>query len=125
MNQRNIFNVIGAVLVLQGIFFYLMADYVVSDAFTGIDEAGKYAPTILMQVMGVMSVTLGVIAFATRNTAEVLGAFILGFALFLTVSLKHLFVDHINVPIPAIAVQAGIVLACGYLRMQGNKAKAV
>ena len=123
MNQKNIFSVIGAVLVLQGIFFYIMADYVVSDAFRGIDEAAKYAPTILMQVMGVMSVMLGVIAFASRNAAGVLGAFLIGFTLFLAVSLKHLLIDHINVPIPAIVVQAGIVLACGYLRMQGNKAK--
>ena len=124
MNQRNIFSIIGAVLVLQGIFFYFMADYVVSDAFTGLDETGKYAPVILMQVMAVMSVALGVIAYASRNTPEVLGAFFLGFTLFLLISLKHLFIDHINVPIPAVAIQAGIVIACGYLRMQSGKVKA-
>jgi len=124
MNQRTIFSVIGVVLVLQGIFFYFMADYVVTDAFAGIDEAAKSAPMVLMQVMGVMSITLGVIAFATRNTAEVLIGFLIGFVLFLMVSLKHLFVDHINVPIPAIVVQAGVVFACIYLRMQWGKAKA-
>jgi hypothetical protein len=36
-------------------------------------------------------------------------------------SLKHLFIDHINVPIPALVIQLGIALVCGYLWMQSGK----
>ena len=118
MNQKNIFTIIGAVLMLQGIAFYFMAADVVSSAFGNLDETGKYAPSILMQVMGVLSFSLGLIAYASRNTSEVLWAFFFGFTLFCLVSLKHLFIDHISVPIPAIVIQICIVIACGYLLMR-------
>ena len=124
MTQKNVFPVIGAILVLQGIAFYFMATNVVSSAFPNLDEAGKHAPTILMQVMAVMSIALGLIAFAARNSADVLWAFCLGFVLFSLVSLKHLLIDDINVPIPALAIQIGIVLVCGYLWMRGSKPKS-
>jgi len=123
MNQRNIFTIIGAVLALQGIAFYFMAVNVVSSAFPNLDEAGKQAPTILMQVMGVLSFSLGLIAYASRNTSAILGAFCIGFILFLLVTLKHLLIDHINVPIPAVVIQVCIVLACAYLLMQNKKVK--
>ena len=123
MNQKNIFTAIGAILAIQGIAFYFMADNVVSSAFPNLDEAGKHAPIILMQVMAVMSFALGLVAYASRNTPGDLWAFFIGFALFSIVSLKHLFIDHINVPIPAIVIQLCIVLACGYLLVSGSKTK--
>jgi len=124
MNQKNIFTIIGVILVLQGIIFYFMAIDIVSSSFADLDETGKHAPTILMQVMGVMSISLGLIAYASRNVSEVLWAFCIGFTLFCLVSLKHLLIDHINVPIPAVVLQILIVLACGYLLMNANKLKA-
>jgi len=124
MSQKNIFSVIGAILVLQGLAFYLMATDVVTSAFPNLDEAGKAAPVILMQVMAVMSVALGLIAFASRNATGVAWAYCIGFALFSIVSLKHLLVDNINVPIPAVIIQIGIVLACAYLWMRSTNPKA-
>lgn len=124
MNQKTIFTVIAAILVLQGIAFYFMREDIVISSFPQLDEAGRPAATTLMEVMGVMSVLIGLITYAARNSAEVLWAYCIGFILFSIVSLKHLLFDHVNVPIPAIAIQIVIVLACGYLLMQGNKTKA-
>jgi hypothetical protein len=124
MNQKSIFTAMGLILVIQGIAFYAWGTDVVTRAFPDLDETGKMAPTVLMQVMGVMSVLIGLIAFAARNTAQVVWAFCLGFVLFSVVSLKHLLVDHIQVPIPAIIIQIAIVLCCAYVWMQGNKQRA-
>jgi len=99
MNQKNIFTVIGAILVLQGIAFYLMGDKMSSATFPNLDEAGKNASINLLQVISMMSIALGLISFAARNSPQVLWAFALGFGLFGKNSLKHLFVDHINVPV--------------------------
>ncbi len=124
MNQKNIFMVIGVILLLQGVFFYAMADKVVTGAFPTIDEAGKTSAIPLMQVMSVLSILVGLISIAARNNASVLWAYTLGFGLFVVLSLKHWFVDHINVPIPALVIQIVIVLACAYLWMQNKKPAA-
>lgn len=124
MNQKNIFMVIGAILVLQGIFFYTMSDKVVSDAFPTLDEMGKNAAIPLMQVMAMLSIAIGLISYAARNSPQVLWAYTLGFGLFSLLSLKHLLADHINVPIPALIIQIGITLVCGYLWMQSRKTAA-
>lgn len=124
MNQKNVFTVIGAILVLQGIVFYLMGDKMSSSVFPNLDEAGKHASTNLMQVISIMSIALGLISFAARKSPQVLWAFTVGFGLFGLNSLKHLFVDHINVPIPALIIQIGIALVCGYLWLQNRKPKA-
>jgi hypothetical protein len=121
MSQKNIFTVIGIILVLQSIAFYLMGDKMSANVFPNLDEAGKNASTNLLQVISMMSLALGLISFAARNSPQVLWAFTLGFGLFGLNSLKHLFVDHINVPIPALVIQLGIALVCGYLWMQNRK----
>jgi len=123
MNQKNIFTVIGAILVLQGIAFYLMGDKMSSATFPNLDEAGKNASINLLQVISMMSIALGLISFAARNSPQVLWAFALGFGLFGLNSLKHLLLDHINVPIPALVIQIGIALVCGYLWLQNRKTK--
>ncbi len=124
MNQKNIFMVIGVILLLQGVFFYTMADNVVTGAFPTIDAAGKTSAIPLMQVMSVLSILVGLISIASRNNASVLWAYTLGFGLFVVLSLKHMLMDHINVPIPALAIQIVIVLACVYLWMQNKKPAA-
>ena len=124
MNQKNMFTAFAAILVLQGIFFYLMGDKIVSDAFTNLDETGKFAAINLMQVLSMLSIALGLISYAARNTPEVLWAFTIGFGLLCIISLKHLLADHINVPIPALIIQIGIVLISAYLWMQSGKTQA-
>ncbi len=124
MNQKNMFTAFAAILVLQGIFFYLMGGTIVSDAFTNLDESGKFAATNLMQVLSALSIALGLISYAVRNTPEVLWAYTIGFGLLCIVSLKHLLADNINVPIPALIIQIGIVLISAYLWMQSGKTQA-
>ena len=121
MNQKNIFMGIGVLLLLQGIFFYTMSDKVVTDAFPSIDAAGKTSAIPLMQVMSVLSILVGMISIAARNTPAVLWAYTIGFGLFIVISLKHLLMDGINVPIPALAIQVVIALASAYLWMQSKK----
>jgi hypothetical protein len=123
MNQKNIFTVIGVVLVLQGFAFYVVGDKMGASVFPNLDEASKYATTNLFQVISMLSIAIGLISFASRNSPEVVWGFTIGFGLFGLNSLKHMFVNHINVPIPAIVIQLGIALVCGYLWMQDKKLK--
>ncbi len=124
MNQKNIFTFIGAILVLQGIIFYLIADKMALFAFPTLIDVGQDAAADLVQVISMMFITIGLISFAARNTPHVLWAYTLGFSLIGLNSLKHLFIDHVNVPIPAIVIQLGIALVCGYLWMQSRKSQA-
>ncbi|HLF63491.1 MAG TPA: hypothetical protein VI603_07055 [Saprospiraceae bacterium] len=115
MNQKNIFTGIAVVLILQGIVFFIIGDKMVSDTFPGQTEEGHRALRLLLEVPSALSILLGLIAYASRNTASVLWAFTLGTAVLLAVTLKHMFVDSINVPIPAVVIQALILLSCAYL----------
>jgi hypothetical protein len=121
MNQKNIFPVIGAILVLQGIGFYFFGDRMSLNVFPNLGEGGNYAVINLMQVIAMSLITLGLISFATRNSPQVLWAYTIGFGLFGLNSLKHLIIDKINVPMTAIIIQLGIALVCGYLWMQKGK----
>lgn len=121
MNQKNIFSLISLILLAQGVFFFLMGAKVAGEAFPGLDENGINAGAKLMQVISVTSIIVGLISYACREFPQVVWAYVLGFGLFLGLSLKHLLVDHINVPIPAIIIQALIFLSCGYLWMQQRK----
>jgi hypothetical protein len=124
MKQKTIFTVIGAILVLQGILFFVMGNKMSSDIFPNLDEAGRTATVKLMQVMAMLSIIVGLISFAASNTPQVLWAYTLGFALLSLLTLKHMLMDHINVPIFAIIIQIGITLLCGYLWMQNKKPQA-
>ena len=124
MNQKTLFPVIGAILVLQGIAFLLMGDKVISGAFPNIDEAAKNPAITLLQVVALLSIAIGLISVAARNSPQVLWGYALGFSLLTLLSLKHLLMDHINVPIPALVIQIAIALICIYLWMQSNKGPA-
>ena len=117
MNQKNIFTVIAAVLILQGLGFFFMGSQIAVDAFPNVDASVQGAVKIMLEVMSALSIALGLIAYASRTNADAVWAFTLGFAVFLGVTLKHLLVDDVNVPIPAVVIQVLIVLACGYLLM--------
>ena len=118
------FTVFGAILVLQGIIFYAMGDKMAVTTFPNLEEGGKFAAVNLLQVISMISILVGLISFAARNTPQVLWAYTIGFGLFGLNSLKHMFIDHINVPIAAIIIQLGIALISGYLWMQSKKSQA-
>ena len=122
MNQKNIFTAIAVILILQGLAFYFMGGKIIAGAFPNVDATGQLALKQLLEVVAVLSFNFGLMAYATRNAPATVGAWTLGFALLLIVTLKHYLVDHINVPIPAIAIQVLSLLACGYL-MLGSKKK--
>ena len=111
---------IGAVLLLQGIAFYTMSEKVVLSSFPDLDEMGKHACMTLMEVLAMLSILVGLVSFAARTSPAVLWGYTLGFALLTLVTLKHYFIDHINVPIPAMIIQVVITLLCAYLWL-GNK----
>ena len=115
MNQKNIFTAIAAVLILQGIAFYIMGHQIAADAYPNLAVDGQGAIKIMLEIMGALSIAIGLLAYATRTTPGVVGAFTLGAVVILIVTLKHLLVDGVNVPIPAIIIQVLIVLACVYL----------
>jgi hypothetical protein len=124
MNQKTIFLVIGAILVLQGIAFLMMGDKVISGAFPNVDDTAKYPGVTLLHVVAMLSIAIGLISFAARNSPQVLWGYALGFSLLTLLTLKHLLMDHINVPIPALVIQIGIALACIYLWIQSKKGPA-
>ena len=122
MNQKNIFTAIAVILMLQGITFFVLGDKVVMDAFPNLDENAYHALKDLMEVVAALSFLTGIIAYACRTFQGAVWAFTVGVLLLLVVTLKHMFVDHINVPIPAVIIQVLIALSCGYLWSQGKKA---
>ena len=124
MNQKNIFIGIAVVLILQGIVFIFMGNPIIADSFPNVDATGQHALKLLLEVMGALSISIGVIAYATRTTPGVIPAFTVGTIVVLIVTLKHLFADGVNVPIPAVIIQVLIVLLCGYLwSKQGSAAR--
>ena len=122
MNQKNIFSVISVVLILQGIGFLVMGNKVVSSAFPNVDEAGHHALVLIMEVVSALSILLGLITYTVRNTPDVLWAYTIGTLILVVFTFKHLFADHVNVPIVAVIIQVLIVLTCAYLWLGGKKA---
>jgi hypothetical protein len=122
MNQKNIFSIIAVVLILQGIAFFAMGDKMITDTFPTVDENGHHSLVLLMQVVSALSILCGVIAYANRTSSNVVWAYTIGSGVLLCVTLKHLFMDHVNVPIFAVIIQVLIVLSCAYLWSQEKKA---
>ena len=121
MNQKNIFTAISVVLILQGLAFFFMGGQISADAFPNVDATGQHALKLLMEVVAILSINFGLIAYATRSTPGAVWPWTLGFALLLCVTLKHMLVDGVHVPIPAVAIQVLSLLACGYLMMGKKK----
>jgi len=121
MNQKNIFSGISIVLILQGISFFVMGDQMVTDTFPGVDANGHTALIRLVEVMAALSILTGIITWANRTSANVAWAFTLGSLVLLCVTMKHLLMDHINVPTFAWVIQVLITLSCAYLWL-GKKA---
>lgn len=121
MNQKNLFSVISAVLVLQGLAFYLMGDQLMASSFPGSDEASLLNLKLLFEVVAALSIALGLVTYAARTTPSVVWAFTIGTLLLLLVTLKHYLVDGINVPIFAIVIQVLMLLAFAYLWSQQKR----
>ena len=122
MNQKNLFTIIGAVLVLQGIVFFFIGDKIAAGSFPTLDETGKHATKTLLTVMACLFILLGLITYAVRENQSVLWAYCIGVGLLTLNTMKHLLIDHINVPTFAWILQLLILLACIYLWMQSRKA---
>ena len=123
MNQKNIFTGIAAVLVLQSIAFYTMAGKFVADSFPDLVEQTSRAPTTLMKVCAMFCLALGLITYSVRNYAQVLWAYTIGIGLLSLNTLKDLFIDKLNVPMPAVVIQVGMTLLCAYLWSQQKQIK--
>ena len=118
MNQKNIYSVIAALLLIQGIAFFIMNAQLMASAFPAIDDAGRQALGKLLEVMAALSILLGLVTYATRTTPNISWAYTLGTLILLAVTLKHKFMDGINVPIPAMLIQIIMLLAFAYVWSQ-------
>ena len=125
MNQKNLFTIISAILILQGLAFFLMGDQLMTSAFPNADEAGHHSLKLLFEVVAAFSLLLGLVTYAARTTPSVVWAFTIGTLILLAVTLKHFFVDGINVPIPAIIIQVLMLLAFAYLWSQQKRTVVV
>ncbi len=103
---------------------YAMGNKMMADTFPNLDANGQNAVINLSQVLAMFSILTGLISFAAKNAPGVLWAYTLGFGLLGLNTLKHIFIDHINVPVFAPVIQLGIALVCCYLWMQSRKARA-
>ncbi len=124
MIQKNIFTAIAAVLILQGVAFYFMGGTIAGESFPTLDDTGKGAVAVMMEVVGLLSIFLGLITYAVRSHNDVLGFYLLGAVLLTINTLKHKFIDDLNVPVPAMVIQVFIVLACIYLWTQNRNSSA-
>jgi hypothetical protein len=121
MNQKNLFSIIAAVLVLQGLAFYFMGDQLMSSAFPNADEAGHNSLKLLFEVVAAFSMLLGLVTYAARTSPSVVWAYAIGTLVLLLVTFKHFLVDGINVPLPAIIIQVLMFLAFVYLWSQQKR----
>ena len=121
MNQKNIFTGISFVLVVQGLLFFFMGDKIASDAFPSLAPECQDAVHKLIKVIGGLYILVGLVAYSSRNTSQVLWAFAVGFILVASITLKHIWKDHINVPIYALVIQILIAVLCVYLWSQNDK----
>jgi len=118
MNQKNIFSAIAVLMILQGVVFYFMGDQMMTQAFPNVVEPGHHELKLLFEVLSAFSIMVGFIAYACRNTPSTVWAFTAGFGVLVCVTAKHMFIDHVNVPIPAIVIQVLIFVVCAYLMSQ-------
>ena len=124
MNQKTIFTVISAVLILQGVGFFLMKSQIAASAFPALDASGLQAVASMTEVLSGLSILIGLITYGARSASGIAGTYTLGALVLVLITSKHMFVDNINVPIPAYLIQVLILLACGYLWMQQRKGQS-
>ncbi len=121
MNQKNIYSVIAALLIIQGLAFFIMSAQMMASAFPAVDETGRLALGKLLEVMAAFSILLGLVTYATRTTPNLNWAYTLGTLILVAVTLKHQFMDGVNVPVPAMIIQIFMLVAFGYLWSQDQR----
>jgi hypothetical protein len=124
MNQRTVFTLISAILILQGIGFFLMKDQIAASAYPGLDAPGLQAVAYMMEVLSALSILIGFITYGARSTAGIAMYYTVGALVLVLVTSKHMFVDNINVPVAAFVIQVLILLVCAYMWMQERKGHA-
>lgn len=115
MNQKNIFTVIAIFLLFWALSFYFIGEKVVGDSFPGLSEEGMYAAIINAQLASTFLIIIALMVWATRNVPQVLGYFTIGTTILVMVTLKHIFIDGVAVPIGAPIFQGIVALLSGYL----------
>jgi hypothetical protein len=115
MNQKNIFTVIAIFLLFWALSFYFIGEKVVGDSFPGLSEEGMYAAIINAQLASTFLIIIALMVWATRNVPQVLGYFTIGTTILVMVTLKHIFIDGVSVPIVAPIFQGIVALLSGYL----------
>ncbi|MEO6131862.1 MAG: hypothetical protein ABIQ02_08430, partial [Saprospiraceae bacterium] len=78
-------------------------------------EVGHKAAATLLEVMAALSIMVGLIAYAARSASNVVWAFAIGALILGAVTVKHRFMDGVNVPVGAMVIQLFIILSCMYL----------
>ena len=121
MNQKNIFSIISVLLILQGIGFWAMKVQTVASTYPTIDAAGQSAVITVIELVCAISILTGIITWAVRSVPGIAWAYTLGFLIVVATTLKHMFADKVNVPMPALIIQVLIMLSCAYLWMQERK----
>ncbi|HMG13935.1 MAG TPA: hypothetical protein VK590_00740, partial [Saprospiraceae bacterium] len=79
MNQKNIFSGISFVLVVQGLLFFFMGGKLAADAFPALAPECQQAVHSVIEVLGMLSILVGLVAYSNRNSPQVLWAFTVGF----------------------------------------------
>lgn len=115
MNQKNIFTGISVFLVFWALSFYFIGEKVVGDSFPGLDKEGMFAAIINAQLASTFLLIIALMVWATRKTPHVLGYFTIGTFVLVMITLKHIFLDGVAVPILAPIFQTIVVLLSGYL----------
>lgn len=125
MNQKNIFSIISVLLILQGVGFWAMKTQTAASTYPTLDATGLAAVVSVIELVCAISILTGIITWAVRSTPGIAWAYALGFLIVVATTLKHMYVDNINVPMPALIIQVLILLSCAYLWMQERKAPSV
>ena len=74
-----------------------------------------YAAIINAQLASTFLIIIALMVWATRNVPQVLGYFTIGTTILVMVTLKHIFIDGVAVPIGAPIFQGIVALLSGYL----------
>lgn len=120
MNPNTVIIVLGSIAVLQGLAVFIGAEAITMQAFgSDISSESVNIGIVLHEIMGALSVAIGIILLVCRELeTDTLKTILLGTGCGLSVTfavmLKHIIVDHANPPLPVIIIQAAVILTALY-----------
>ena len=121
MNQKTIFTVIASLLILQGVGIFFMSGQIASESFPNLSKEGIWAASEMATVVAVLYLTIGAITFSVRKHPEVLFAYVIGFALIVLNTSKHIFISKVVVPMPLYIIQIFFLLSFIFLLIKSKK----